>query len=216
MSFDENDFLTLAQRYKELASSASDEPGGHEDMMYDLSGYLVEIDTGVIDADYMNSRFVKYLKMIRQQGTPGELIEQAKAELHKTFATLTQEEQKYANIFLHDTERGDVIPEPGKTLRDYITEYQHRAKNDQIHRCAEIFGLDEEKLRNLMKLGLNEKNIREFGRFDELKKTVDKSKAKAFFEKKEKCRLIPPKVNMKTDQFLRSFIIKGGFDLENL
>ena len=62
MSFDENDFLTLAQRYKELASSASDEPGGHEDMMYDLSGYLVEIDTGVIDADYMNSRFVKYLK----------------------------------------------------------------------------------------------------------------------------------------------------------
>lgn len=111
MSFDENDFLTLAQRYKELASSASDEPGGHEDMMYDLSGYLVEIDTGVIDADYMNSRFVKYLKMIRQQGTPGELIEQAKAELHKTFATLTQEEQKYANIFLHDTERGDVIPE---------------------------------------------------------------------------------------------------------
>lgn len=33
MSFDENDFLTLAQRYKELASSASDEPGGHEDMM---------------------------------------------------------------------------------------------------------------------------------------------------------------------------------------
>ena len=79
--------------------------------MYDLSGYLVEIDTGVIDADYMNSRFVKYLKMIRQQGTPGELIEQAKAELHKTFATLTQEEQKYANIFLHDTERGDVIPE---------------------------------------------------------------------------------------------------------
>lgn len=44
MSFDENDFLTLAQRYKELASSASDEPGGHEDMMYDLSGYLVEIE----------------------------------------------------------------------------------------------------------------------------------------------------------------------------
>lgn len=73
----------------------------------------------------------------------------------------------------------------GKTLRDYITEYQYRAKNDQIHRCAEIFGLDEEKLRNLMKLGLNEKNIREFGRFDELKKTVDKSKAKAFFEKKK-------------------------------
>ena len=65
---------------------------------------------------------------------------------------LTQEEQKYANIFLHDIERGDVIAEDGKTLRDYITEYQFRAKDDQIHRFATIFGLDEDKLRNMMGL----------------------------------------------------------------
>ena len=66
--------------------------------------------------------------------------------------TLTQEEQKYANIFLHDIERGDVIAEDGKKLRDYITEYQFRAKDDQIHRFATIFGLDEDKLRNMMGL----------------------------------------------------------------
>ena len=65
---------------------------------------------------------------------------------------LTREEQKYANIFLHDIERGDVIAEDGKTLRDYITEYQFRAKDDQIHRFATIFGLDEDKLRNMMGL----------------------------------------------------------------
>ena len=62
----------------------------------------------------MNSRFDKYLKLIRQEGSSEESIEQAKAELHKTFAALTQEEQKYANIFLHDIERGDVIAEDGK------------------------------------------------------------------------------------------------------
>ena len=72
---------------------------------------------------------------------------------------LTQEEQKYANIFLHDIERGDVIAEDGKTLRDYITEYQFRAKDDQIHRFAIIFGLDEDKLRNMMGLNLNEATI---------------------------------------------------------
>ena len=46
----------------------------------------------------------------------------------RSFALLSQEEQKYANIFLHDIERGDVNPEEEKTLRDYITEYQYRAK----------------------------------------------------------------------------------------
>lgn len=203
----------MAQRYKEL-SDGGDGTKDNEDIPYDLVGYLTEIDTGRIDSDYMNSRFEKYLKLIKQDGVPGELIEQARSELHKTFAALTQEEQKYANIFLHDTERGDVIPELGKTLRDYITEYQYRAKNDQIHRFAHAFGMDEEKLRNMMSLGLTEANINEFGRFDELRKSVDKAQAKEFLESYEHTKLIPPKVNMKTDQWLRKFILSGGFEVE--
>ena len=213
LAFNENQYLILAQRYKELYSDGGG-TGGSDDVPYDLVGYLTEIDTGAIDADYMNSRFKKYLKLIKQDGSAEELIEQAKAELHKTFATLTQEEQKYANIFLHDIERGDVTVEEGKTFRDYITEYQYRAKDDQIHRFASIFGLDEEKLRNIMSLHLTEMNINEFGRLDELKKTIDKEKAKKFFEALEQTKLIPPKVNMKTDQMLRNFIISGGFEVE--
>ena len=216
MLFDENAFLILAQRYKELQTSPNppDDPQGGEDIPYDLVGYLTEIDTGVIDANYMNSRFEKYLKLLNQGGASGELLQQAKAELHKTFAALSQEEQKYANIFLHEIERGDVVAEDGKTLRDYITEYQYRAKDDQIHRFASVFGLDEEKLRNMMSLNLTENNINEFGRLDELKKTVDKTKAKAFFEAYEQTKLIPPKVNMKTDQLIRNFILSGGFEID--
>ena len=216
MLFDENAFLVLAQRYKELSASPnpSDDPQGGEDIPYDLVGYLTEIDTGVIDANYMNSRFEKYLKLLNQGGSSDELLQQAKAELHKTFAALSQDEQKYANIFLHEIERGDVVAEEGKTLRDYITEYQYRAKNDQIHRFASAFGLDEEKLRNMMSLNLTENNINEFGRLDELKKSVDKAQAKAFFESYEQTKLIPPKVNMKTDQLIRNFILSGGFEID--
>lgn len=212
MSFDENDYLVLVQRYKELTGESGE--AGEGEIPYDLVGYLTEIDTGMIDANYMNSRFEKYLKLIRQDGVPGTLIEQAKAELHKTFAALTQEEQKYANIFLHDIERGEVIPESSKTLRDYITEYQSRAQNDQVHRFAQTFGLDEEKLRNMIGLGLTENNINEFGRLDELSKTIDKAKAKAYFEANEGTKLIPPKVNMKMDQLLRAFILSGGFEVD--
>lgn len=215
LNFDETIYLILAQRYKELSGGGN---GGNGDNVssYDLVGYLTEIDTGVIDANYMNSRFDKYLKLIKQEGLSKVLTEEALDELHKTFARLTQEEQKYANIFLHDIQRGDVQAEEGKTLRDYITEYQHRAKNDQIHHLVNIFGLDQEKLENMMSLKLTETNINEFGRFDELKNTVNKVKAKTFFERKEQSKLNPSKVNIKTDKLLRKFIFTGGFDIEQL
>ena len=36
-----------------------------------------------------------------------------------------------AELFLHDVERGDVEVEAGMTLRDYITRYAAREKNEQ-------------------------------------------------------------------------------------
>ena len=179
------EYLRICLVYKELPDGGDDDDHTGGEVPFDLVGYLTEIDTGVIDAEYMNSRFNKYLKLLKQDGVAGELLEQAKAELHKTFAVLTQEEQKYANIFLHDIERGDVVPNGERTLRDYITEYQYQAKNDQVHRFASAFDMDEEKLRNMMALNLTEANINEFGRLDELKKNVDKQKAKIFLRIKK-------------------------------
>ncbi len=209
---DENTYLVLVLRYKELLGDGSSERG--EDVPYDLEGYITEIDTGLIDSDYMNSRFDKYIKLLNVEGATQETIEQAETELHKTFATLSQEEQKYANIFLHDIQRGDVKVREGRTLRDYINEYLSRAKDDQIHRVSLAVGVDESILRNIMSLHLSEANLNEFGRYDELKKTVDKAKAKAYFEKIEGVKISPPKVNIKVDNLLREFILTGGFDIK--
>lgn len=212
MAFDEKTYLVLVLRYKELSGGGGGRTG--DDVPYDLVGYIAEIDTGLIDADYMNSRFEKYLKLLNLEGASAEAVEQAETELHKTFATLSQEEQKYANIFLHDIQRGDVVITEGKTLRDYITEYLSKATDDQIHRVAVALGVDEVKLRTIMSLRLNSTNINEFGRYDELKKTVNKAKAKEYFEKIEGTKIIPPKVNVKVDNLLREFILGGGFEIE--
>lgn len=212
MALDEKTYLVLVLRYKELSSGGGN-GGGSDDIPYDLVGYITEIDTGLIDSDYMNSRFEKYIKLLHIEGTSREALEQAETELHKTFATLSQEEQKYANIFLHDIQRGDVEFSEGKTLRDYINEYMTRAKDDQIHRVAVALGVDEEKLRNLMSLKLNSTNINEFGRYDDLKKTVNKAKAKEYFEQIEGIKIIPPKVNVKVDNLLREFILGGGMEI---
>lgn len=216
LDFGSNDFMALVQRYKELSNGNDDENGNGgsdgDDIPFDLVGYITEIDTGRIDAAYMNSRFEKYLKNLHQADITEEQLQASLDELHKSFATLTQDEQKYAEIFLHDVQRGEVVVEDGKTLRDYITEYQYKAKNDQIHSFAVAFGLDEDLLKNMMQLNLTEANIDEFGRFDKLKQSVDKAAAKAFLEKIEGKAIIPPKVNMKVDKILRKFILTGGFD----
>ena len=216
LDFGSNDFMALVQRYKELSNGNDDENGNGgsdgDDVPFDLVGYITEIDTGRIDAAYMNSRFEKYLKNLHQADITEEQLQASLDELHKSFATLTQDEQKYAEIFLHDVQRGEVVVEDGKTLRDYITEYQYKAKNDQIHSFAVAFGLDEDLLKNMMQLNLTEANIDEFGRFDKLKQSVNKAAAKAFLEKIEGKVIIPPKVNMKVDKILRKFILTGGFD----
>lgn len=209
--FNESLYMILVQRYKEIPRGEGDN-GTDGDVPYDLVGYITEIDTGKIDADYMNGRFEKYLKELDQGSSP-EAVDRALTELHKSFAALSQEEQKYANIFLHDVKNGNVFVEEGVRLQDYINDYQYRAKDDQIHRFAETFGIDEEKLRTMMGMNLTESNINEFGRFDEVKKTADKAKAKAYFEEKEGIKLNPPKVNIRLDKLLRNFILTGGFEV---
>lgn len=214
MSFDENTYLILSLRYKELFSGGGS-GGGVDAVPYEIVGHLTEIDTNKIDADYMNSQFNKYLKLVNlNPRPPKEHIEQALGELHKTFATLTKEEQKYAGLFLRDIERGELAVAERYTFRDYITQYQAKAKDDQIHRLAETFGLDEEILREMMSHRLLDENINEYGRFDRLKDTADKSKVRAYFEAKEGASISPPKVNILLDKYLRRFLLEGGFDLQ--
>lgn len=205
------EYDALLQRYKEL-SSGGDGDGGEEIIPYDLKSYIIEIDSEKIDSDYMNSRFKKYLKELNKGSSP-EVVEKALSELHQSFASLSQEDQKYANIFLHDVQSGEVDVQEDKTLRDYINEYKYNAKNDQTHKFAEVFGLDENKLRAMMELNLNELNINEFGRLDDLKKSVDKQKARAYFESVEGTKVLPYKVNIRVDSLLRKFILSGGFEL---
>lgn len=212
MLFDENTYLILALRYKELFTDG----GGrdHGDLPFDINSHLTAIDTGRIDTDYMNSRFKKYLKILLQEDVDKDQLQETLDELHKSFASLTQEEQKYANIFIHDVQSGEAVIEDDKTFRDYITEYQYRGKNEQIHRLVTYLGVDEEKLRDMMGTEVRESTINEYGRFDELKETADKKKSREYFEGLEKAKIPPFKVNMRVHKLLQEFIIKGGFDID--
>lgn len=207
---DERTYLILVQRYKELFAGG-DEPGDTPEAPYELDGHITEIDTGLIDSDYMNANFKKWLKCLEQDD---EGLAAAREELHRSFASLSQDDQRFAELFLHDVERGDAALEDGKTLRDYITSYARKAKNAQVERIVEALGIDGELLATMAALDLTESNINEFGRFDDLKDSVDKARAKAFFEQKEGKTLPLFKVNTRAAALLKKFILEGGFDID--
>lgn len=211
MSFDHNTYLMLLQRYKELFKSGGGVP--IPDPPFPIKSYLTEINTGVIDAEYMNSRFTKYLHLLHMTGTDQTVIDKALEEVHKTFAILSQEEQKYAQLFLHDVERGDVKVEEGKSLRDYINEYQARAKDDQLHKFASAIGVDEKRLRKFMKTYDSSQKLNMNGRFEELRQTVNKATARQYFEQRDKKPYLPFEVNMMVSGELEKFISSDGFDI---
>ena len=109
---------------------------------------------------------------------------------------------------------GNAEIEDGKPFRDYITEYQYRAKNEQVRQLANALGVDIPKLENLMNAGITEASINEYGRFDDLKKTVVREKAEEYFVSTEGTKVPAFRLSIKIEKLLKDFILSGGFDLD--
>lgn len=210
----EEQYDILLQRYKELRTPGPGFPSDSDEVTFSIDPYLTELSTGVIDNDYMNSRFEKWKKQLNDPNVDPKVLDETLSQLHKSFAFLSQEEQKYANLFLHDVQTGDAKLEQGKTFREYIVEYGRNKKEKQIQKICESLGCSEALLSELMKMHITENNLNEFGRFDALQATIDKAKAQAYFAKVEGKPIPKPKVNARAARLLTDFILKGGFDIQ--
>ncbi|WP_440994020.1 type I restriction endonuclease subunit R, EcoR124 family [Cysteiniphilum litorale] len=206
LAINEQTYLSLVVRYKELLKKGQGSANGGGDIPFDIKGYLTETDTGKIDANHMNSCFEKYLKELNQHKDQAK-IELVLNELHKSFASLTQNDQKYAKLFLHDLQRGDAQLIEEHSFRDYINDYKARAENAQLNSIVNALGLDRGLLLALLNDKVNEANLNNFGRFDALKESVDKAQAKAYFEQQDGSSISPFKLNMRIDSFLKQFIL---------
>jgi len=181
MELDEQTYKILLARYRELFVKVPG--GGDEDDVYQLEAYITETGAGTIDAEYINSKFIKFVKNLYTSGPGSEHVKAAQAELHSTFASLDQRDQRTAQRILHDIESGDLRLSPGKTIYDYILDYQKRECDQQVYTLAEATGLNITKLQELISKDTTEQNINEQGRFDALVQTLDKMKAVVFLKK---------------------------------
>lgn len=215
LDFGEQEFKILNARFNELEKNPPGEKTIKPDSLpYNLDGFTTIIDAETIDSNYMNKMFEKYLKALKQEGISDEELENILNELHKSYASLDQNEQKYAKVFIHDIQNGNIQIEEGKTFRDYIFEYIKNAENDFIRKVSNAFGVNEEKIRNIMSLSINESNINQFGRFDEIIHTADVFKAQNYLQDRLCKEVSIFEVNLLIDTVLREFILSGGFNLD--
>lgn len=181
MELDEQTYKILLARYRELFTKTGG--GGGDDDVYQLEAYITETGAGTIDAEYINSKFIKFVKNLYTSGPGSEHVKAAQAELHNAFASLNQRDQRTAQRILHDIESGDLRLSPGKTIYDYILDYQKRECDQQVYTLSEATGMNLSKLKELISKDTNEQNINEQGRFDDLIRTLDKVKAVDFLKK---------------------------------
>ena len=197
LNFDQETYDKLLARYKDLFKESSGNGGGSDDVPFDLRSHINEIETDKIDQNYMNARFEKWLKTIGG-------IEEAAAleELHHSFATLSKEDQKFAELFLHDVQSGDIKLDPNLALSDYITTYKQKDANDKVLKIIKDLGLDGDLLRTLLARKYTSENL-DLGRLNDLKETVDREKAKVYFNEERIFYL-----NIRIDEFLRELITR--------
>lgn len=209
----EHQYNTLVQRYKELFGGHGGNGGGNDDFPYEIDSHLTEIDTGKIDNDYMNLNFDRYLRALEQPNVTQEELARLLNDLSSSFASLPQDQQEFAEIFMHDVQSGNIVLKSGKTCRDYITDYMTTVKEQRISHMAETFGLDKDLLHTMMTLHITEQNIDEFGRFSQLQNSIDVDKAQAYFLAKTGQEIDIFDVNVEAGNLLRKFILQNGFDI---
>jgi len=206
MELDEQTYKILLARYRELFQKGPGGGGGDEDV-YQLEAYITETGAGTIDAEYINSKFIKFVKNLYTSGPGSEHVKAAQAELHNAFASLNQRDQRTAQRILHDIESGDLRLSPGKSIYDYILDYQKRECDQQVYTLAEATGLNIAKLKELISKDTTAENINEHGRFDALVATLDKVKAVDFLKKVTGQEVPKRFVIINTSSILRRFIL---------
>ena len=181
MALDEQTYRALLARYKELFR-ITDPPVDGDDDVYQLEAYITETGAGTIDAEYINSKFIKFVKNLYTTGPGSELVRIAQAELHSAFATLSQRDQRTAMRILHDIESGDLHVMSGKSIYDYILDYQKRECDRQVYTLAEATGLNVNQLKEIISKDTTEQNINDQGRYSALLNTLDRVKAVDFLK----------------------------------
>lgn len=200
LELDEETFNILLQRYKEI--ERKNNPKGY--IYYDVDTYIIETATSIINFEWLEERFKKYLISLNNK----EDVQKIKEELAQTFPSLPQKQQKYAIILLNEIDNGIIKLESNKKFIDYLNDYIKDLKDTKILKFSKILGIDAELVEE--KLLIYNSNDRQQAIRKETKEKSNKETVKAYFEEKEGKEIDGFSVNLKLSSLIEEFFESNG------
>ncbi len=186
---DETTYEILTLRYKEVIEYVERNP--IEDIPYDIDPSLITTSADKINHSYMESNFIKYVKEIQLYGSQAEKAQEMLNILRQSFSTLTQQDQKTANIIINDIQRGDLIIKENDTLTDLINQYRTTTIEREINKFCSKWLIPEDKFRDFYSQYTISEDINKYGNLDKLINCIDKTKVAEKLSN-ERNQKIPP------------------------
>jgi N12 class adenine-specific DNA methylase len=92
--------------------------------------------------------------------------------------------------------------------------FEENQSGAKVKFLVETFGVDEKRLTAFIESPVTESNINEYGHYDKFMASLDKNKAKEYFDKTEGANIPLFRVNMFADKLFRQFILSGTLDIK--
>lgn len=202
------EYLAMLARYNELNGKGGGL--GISAPFINLKASVSVAGSSLYDTSYMDTHFNNYRKALDS----GDIATQKRIlnELHKIFAMLPSDEQKHAELILHDVERGSLVIEKDKTFSQYLKEYLAKFQTSQIRKFALFFGIDGDKLETIIESNPTDLTINELGRFDSIVDSVNMTNFKKYLETKENRTYPTIMLKIKMKELLRKTILKYNKD----
>ncbi len=210
MHFTYDIYLRLLQRYRELFDENSSGSKGIEKVPYGFNPIVAQSNKARVDYNFFNSKFKKWYKIVQQYKNVNghqQEIEDALREFNSSYLSLTPEDQEIVKIIIFEVRSGDLILKENDTLMDCINAKKAEKENDSIKRFCNIFGYDENLIREILKQHVTKENINEFGRRDKISNTLDITKAEKYFNEKLGLNLSRRNIKIQSDIKLDDFIL---------
>ena len=208
-------YEVLLLRLKEaLAGTISDPITRPEESPLESIDGQLNINSLKIDLDYIESRFKVFLKAV-QDKDPEDHQESLLNEIHGHYCLLSREQQAAADYLLAKIKSGEIVVQGNETLENLLEKYLKDQKEEQIDQFVEITGVDKKQLVDFINSSVTDGNLNAYGRFDSLKKTIDKEKVMKFMRECAVGVSVSPVIaQIRFSRLLEDFIRKGPVSIE--
>ena len=208
LNFNKQIFEILRQRYKELFEIVIN-PTSSDIPPYDIDISIVSKSPEKINYDYMESNFTKYIKELQLSGPDSDVVVNVLNTLRQSFASLNQEDQKLANIIIHDIQSGNLIISEDTTMIDIINEYRSSKRDKAIHDFCQKWFIDENKFNRFVSEYTSLDEINEYGKLDKFIESVDITKVSEYLSDKYCKNVSPFKATRDLRKAIQSFMASG-------